>query len=155
MSSNQLSDIERCLKESVAMSNFAKSVLVVLINVLRTLLDDGGDMKLSQLVNQLDDIVEADGRPYGAGHSCVLLGLPGEIDGVEAVVSPAKEEYLLDWADVDAAEQERRLMLRGLQLLQAEQKGQRRAHQCNSWPFRDLEMERAVTGELVRRLSDS
>ena len=48
------------------MSNFAKSVLIVLVRVLRTLLDDAGDMKLSQLISQLDDIVKEDGRPWGS-----------------------------------------------------------------------------------------
>ena len=128
------------------MSNFAKTVLTVLINVLRTLLDDGGDMKISQLISQLDDIVKADGRPYGAGYSCVLLGLPGEIDDVEGMVLSA---------------QERRLVLDGLCLLQIEQKGQSRAHQRNSWAtgtassaFRDLEGDRDATRGLAKRLRD-
>ncbi len=71
------------------MSNFAKSVLIVLVKVLRILLDDAGDMKLSQLISQLDGIVKGDGRPYGADYSCVLLGLPRELEkALNAVDQP-------------------------------------------------------------------
>ena len=88
-------------------------------------------MKLSELIRQLDDIVEADGRPYGADYSCVLLGLPGEIDGLHAI---------------ELSAQELRLVIDGLCLVEID-----RGMEREGW---DLESDRDATRGLAKRLRD-